>query len=150
MFLGVVWDSPTMQAHLLPAGVILTLNTVKDIKLGQDMRPFQRCGLRAQQLWKKHWFLNRGLALGMCCHRKSLMMDASLMGWGAIPPGPPPSSGSVNVSPNWSDRLSLMQGIWKLWVWPLMVTSSKILIFLLKSLRQSSVLDLLLLGSCMP
>lgn len=108
-FLGLVWDSTTMQAHLSPVCVHSILNTVtkqgllglvapaaNGIPMGLlHIKPFQfwlksrgfhplhhpsrvirimRCGLCALQLWKRPWFLNRG----MCCHRKSLMTDTSL------------------------------------------------------------------------
>lgn len=43
-----------------------------------------RQGLHALQLWKMPVFLNRGLAPGACCHHKSLMTDASLMGQGMV------------------------------------------------------------------
>lgn len=41
IFLRVVWDSIMMQAQLSPALVELTLNAMKDIKLGQELSVLQ-------------------------------------------------------------------------------------------------------------
>lgn len=42
-----------------------------------------RC-LRSLTKWRKPWFLNQGLTLGVLCHRAIVMTDLSLTGWGAV------------------------------------------------------------------
>ncbi len=36
------------------------------------------------QRWKRPQFLQKGVLLGACLHRKTIEMDASLTGWGAV------------------------------------------------------------------
>ncbi len=56
-FLGMIWDSTSMQARLSPAHIESILS--------------RRC-LRALVMWKKPWFLSQGPMLGASCRRKKL------------------------------------------------------------------------------
>ncbi|KAL0188730.1 hypothetical protein M9458_015829, partial [Cirrhinus mrigala] len=47
------------------------------------MKVTWRC-LRALHMWRKPWFENQGLVLGVPCRRVTLATDASLTGWGAV------------------------------------------------------------------
>lgn len=111
-FLGVAWYSTTMQAHLSPACVDSNLTAIKGIRLGQESQrllglmdligstahsssglrfslSFLRRRLRTLQLLRRPWFLNQCPTLRACCCSKTLMTDASLMGWGAVFDGCP-------------------------------------------------------------
>ncbi len=56
-FLGMIWDSTSMQARLSPAHIESILS--------------RRC-LRALVMWKKPWFLSQCPMLGASCRRKKL------------------------------------------------------------------------------
>ncbi|KAI2645059.1 Retrovirus-related Pol polyprotein from transposon 17.6 [Labeo rohita] len=108
-YLGVVWDSTTMQARLSPARFESILcheserRPVTHCKAvpataGSDGSCVQcdtfwpavtRQCLRALDMWKKPWFLSQGPVLGAPCHRVTLATDASLTGWGAVMSGHP-------------------------------------------------------------
>ncbi len=80
-----------LMAHMKELG--LRLNTKKSVlsplQRTTFLGPFRvikvtrRC-FRALVMWKKPWILSQGPVLGTSCHRKMLMTDASLTGWGAI------------------------------------------------------------------
>lgn len=36
-YIGMVWDSTTMQAHLSPAHTVVTLTTMNSVRLGQPL-----------------------------------------------------------------------------------------------------------------
>ncbi|KAI2666794.1 enzymatic polyprotein [Labeo rohita] len=115
-YLGVVWDSTTMQARLSPARIKSILTTVKRVKEGRSLtvKQFQRLlGLMAAAsnvipfglLYMRHlqWWLRtkgfsprgntfrmiKGPVLGAPGRRVTLATDASLTGWGAVMSGHP-------------------------------------------------------------
>ncbi|KAI2662207.1 Transposon Ty3-I Gag-Pol polyprotein [Labeo rohita] len=83
-YLGVVWDSTTMQAHLSSARIESILTAVTRVKEGRSLtvKQFQRLlGLMAAA--------SNGPVLGAPCCRIMLATDASLTSWAAVMSGHP-------------------------------------------------------------
>ncbi|KAI2664143.1 Iporin [Labeo rohita] len=76
-YMGVLWDSITIQAQLSSAHVESILNILKNIKLSQKSQGISSEGLTL------------GPTLDPCCRCTMLTTDASLTGWGAALSGHP-------------------------------------------------------------
>ncbi|KAL0169003.1 hypothetical protein M9458_037225, partial [Cirrhinus mrigala] len=113
-YLGVVWDSTTMQARLSPARINSILTAVARVKEGRSLtvKQFQQLlGLMAAvsnvitfgllYMRPLQWWLRtkgfsprgnpfcmiKGLVLGVPCRHVTLATDASLTGWGTVMSG---------------------------------------------------------------
>ncbi len=80
-FLGVAWDSTSMQAHLSPVRIESILSSVKSIRLGQSftVKQFQILeGCSSQGLWKDHhllWHINYLEILAVFLALKNFLAD---------------------------------------------------------------------------